>query len=178
MSYNIQTNLEGCIKSLAISNGIMDSSLELLSNSTDDFPRLCKILKQNKVFTTVPELDIKIATKNLNKNLMPQINSLIIKIEAELVKLEKNKQKLLDKCELQQTRLENFNKIHNNLSNKENFILNNDEMNSSEEDIIGTEEELQKLKFLKGKKERLKYSLSRLNLQENKKRLSIIPSNI
>lgn len=164
-------SLSNCISSLSASVALLNDSLKTIDNATKDIPRLKKVLSTNKVFGLVPELDLESAKRNIQNEVQPQINALVLKIEKELSKLKRKKTNLASKVDLQQVRLENAAKSNrDSLSGIKGITANR----ISKGDI--DELKLARLKLLQNKKERLKYSLSRLNLQDKRARLSTIPS--
>lgn len=142
-----------------------------MDNATKEIPRLKKVLATNKVFGLVPELDLESAKRNIQNEVQPQVDALVLKIEKELNKLKRKKTNLASKVDLQQVRLENAAKSNrDSLSGIKGILASR----IAKGDI--DEQKLARLKLLQNKKERLKYSLSRLNLQDKKARLSMIPS--
>lgn len=164
-------SLSNCINSLSASVALLDDSLRAIDNATNDIPRLKKVLSTNKVFGLVPELDLESAKRNIQNEVQPQVDALVLKIEKELNKLKRKKTNLASKVDLQQVRLENAAK-----SSRDSFSgikgISASQISKGEIDEL----KLARLKLLQNKKERLKYSLSRLNLQDKKARLSTIPS--
>lgn len=84
-------SLSNCISSLSASVALLNDSLKTIDNATKDIPRLKKVLSTNKVFGLVPELDLESAKRNIQNEIQPQINALVIKIEKELSKLKRKK---------------------------------------------------------------------------------------
>lgn len=162
MSYPNSGTLNGCISSLSSSVSLLNNSLSSLDTLTNDFGRLPLILDQSKIFTLVPEHDLNTAKKNLVYEIEPKIHKLVEMIQAKLAKLERKNSNLVSKIQLNEVRINNFR----NDSNK----------HQPEEDleIEGTEEELEQLRQLKLKKDRLKYKISSINLQNRKARLSMV----
>ncbi|ODV67808.1 hypothetical protein HYPBUDRAFT_148114 [Hyphopichia burtonii NRRL Y-1933] len=164
-SYGKNETLESCVESLKGSVEFLEVSLKRLDEVTRDVPRLKRVLTTDKVFGLVPELDLENAKKKLQHETHPQINIMVEKIEREISRLTRRKNNLTGKIELQRIRIDGARK------------------NTSNDMEIGrvvkgdiNEHKLTRLKLLQNKKERLKYSLSRLNLQDKKNRLSMIPS--
>lgn len=154
-------------KILQSSVTLLDSSIKALDRATRDIPRLTKVLTTQKVFGLVPELDLESAKRNLQSETHPQISYLVDRIEKEVARLRRKKASLESKLELQQVRLQTAEKN------------SRDSRPSSRNSGVGKAVDPQKmarLKLLQNKKERLKYSLSRMNLQNTRARLSMIPS--
>lgn len=162
MSYPNPGTLNGCISSLSSSVSLLGNSLDSLDTLTNDFGRLPLILDQNKIFTLVPEHDLNIAKKNLVHEIEPKIYKLVEIIRVKLSKLERKNSNLVSKIQLNEVRINNFR--------------NDSSKTLADEDIEveGTEEELEQLRQLKLKKDRLKYKLSSINLQNRKARLSMV----
>lgn len=138
---------------------LLDSSIKSLDKATRDVPRLKKVLDTQKVFGLVPELDLESAKKHLKMETHPQITYLMGKVEKELARLRRKKASLESKLQLQQVRLETAEK-------------NGRDPRTTRH---GDDQKLARLKLLQNKKERLMYSLSRLNLQSTRARLSVVP---
>lgn len=154
------SQLNGCINSLETSIELLNSSIDSLSKATRSFPQLSTVLKAERIFALVPEGDITLTQSALQKNIEPQIISLLTKIETEIVKLERRRDWLVKRVDLQQLRLENASARYSY---------------ADQTPVSGSKDEMSKLKLLQNRKERLKYSLSRLNLQDKKNRMSLVP---
>jgi hypothetical protein len=127
-----------------------------LDSQTGDFSRLGKILDQNRIFTLIPEHDIQSVKKNLVDEIEPKILKLVELIKMRISKLDRKSSSLESKIQLNSVRINNFR---------------ND---STEVEIVGSQEELDQLRQLKLKKDRLKYRLSSIKLQNRKLRLSMV----
>lgn len=160
-------SLASCVESLSASVNLLDESFKTLDEAAHDLSRLQKVLSISKVFGLVPELDLENAKQNVRKEVEPQISNIITKVQNEVSKLERKKMNLVSKVDLQQVRLETFqgssrDSIGRGVTFRGRVVKGS-----------GDELKVARLKLLQNKKERLKYSLSRLNLQQ---RLSMIPS--
>lgn len=153
--------LDYCIDSLAGSVDLLDRSLKSMDEATVDVSRLRSVLSTEKVFGVVPELDLENAKTHLRQQTHPQIEMMMGKIEKEVTKMRRKKTNLAGKVDLQQVRLEGVKGSES--GSIAGYKIAKDTV---------TESKLGRLKFLQNKKERLKYSLSRLNLQHKKARLS------
>lgn len=159
---------------LYTSSRILESSIDLLNSSissleysTRDVSRIKVVLNTQKVFGLVPELDLESAKRQVQSETHSEISKLMSKLEKELERMKRKKAGLENKFKLQQVRLETAEK-----SGRESFTT------TLQGGIHKSAEELKiaRLRLLQNKKERLKYSLSRLNLQDTKARMSMIPS--
>lgn len=149
---------------LQSSVGLLESSIESLDKAIADVPRLKKVLTTQKVFGLVPEVDLESAKRHLKDETHPQITYLVGKVEQELGRLKRKKASLENKLQLQQVRLTT---AENGRESMGRHSINKGSVD---------DQKLAKLKLLQNKKERLKYSLSRINLQSTRARLSLIPS--
>lgn len=149
---------------------LLDDTLGILDDSTRDISRLRRVLSTNKVFGLVPEMDLENAITSMKDEVKPQLNAMIRKIESELNKLKRKNSSLAGKVNLQQVRLENATKSSQDMPDVLRVLGRR-----IEKGVID-ENKLSRLKFIQNKKERLKYSLSRMNLQDKRARLSMIPS--
>lgn len=143
---------------------LLESSIKSLDKATHDTLRLRKVLNTQKVFGLVPELDLESAKRNLESETHPQISYLVGKIEKEVARLRRKKASLESKLELQLVRLQTAEKNPRDSLGRGRVSKNADP------------QMLARLKLLQNKKERLKYSLSRMNLQSTRARFSMIPS--
>lgn len=148
--------LNNCVSSLQSSIGLLNNSLSLIEDTTKNVPRLESILTTKKVFGLIPQLDLDHATKTLQDDLQPQIGVLKSKMELEITKLNRKKIQLNNKIALQKVRLESVK------SNEKRISTGNI-----------SDEKIHRLRLLQNKKNRLKYSLSRVKLQGNRDRLSM-----
>lgn len=140
--------LNGCVSTLAQSLSMLSSSLDALNHSTSDFPRVSTILSNIRVFELVPDSHISNAQADLAKEIEPQITQLLSRAEVELAKLERKRVALSSKADLLQVRLDET-QSQSQLRQKS----------------LPTDEQRERLKYLKMKRERLEYSLSNLNLK-------------
>lgn len=162
MSYPNSGTLNGCISSLSSSVSLLGSSLNSLDTLTSDFGRLPSILDQYKIFTLVPEHDLNGAKKNLIYEIEPKIHKLVDIIRVKLSKLERKRSNLVSKIQLNEVRINNFR-------NEPSKALPEEDI-----EVEGNEDELEQLRQLKLKKDRLKYKISSINLQNRKARLSMV----
>ncbi|KAK6200238.1 DASH complex subunit Spc19 [Scheffersomyces amazonensis] len=160
-------SLGNCLSSLRESVRLLDDSYKVLYDSTKDVSRTKKVLLTKRVFGLIPESDLKNAKVNFKGQIEPQLSSLLSTIDRELVKLNKRKVNLQNKYDLQAVRLSGSTSSSNTNTSTNIPLDKISKVDSTK---------LSRLKFLRNKKERLKYSLSRLNLQDKKSRLSVTPS--
>lgn len=131
---------------------LLGSSLESLELATKDIPRLKQVLDTQKVFGLVPELDLRNAQARLKNETHPQITYLIEKLQKEVARLQRKKMSLESDFNLRKVRLEMVGKGAD--SEKE--------------------AKYEKLRMLRTKRDRLKYSLSRQRLQ-NYRLIPLLP---
>lgn len=168
MSEQTYDLLENTIYSLQESTYLLKKSIKIMDEFTSDTKRLSNIFLTRKVFGLVPESDLEDAKTKFKKEIEPYLNKLMHFIDEELKRVNRTKVKMQNKYNLLQIRLSHRNKQHsvnNEFNIDENYDYNEKELQN-----------LAQLKMIRNKKERLKYSLSRINLQEKKRRLSITPS--
>lgn len=136
------------------------SSLREINNTLDqnskDFNRMSNVLNMNQVFGIVTESEINETKSQLASETQPQIEKLVARIENELARLDRKEKTLSSKAELQQGRLQE--------------VTSTAAYNSTATKNI---EKMEKLRQLKEKRDRLAYSLSRLNLKGRKVRMSM-----
>lgn len=161
MNHPHNQSLENSVASLGSSLSILRSSNENLENGVRDFSRLKTNLQTNKVFDIVTETDISNAKVEIAQETEPQIRVLLDRAEVELQRLERKKRSLTSKAQLQQVRLEQH-------TGRKSASTSSNAANSDE-----FTQQLAKLKELQQKKDRLQYSLSRLNLKGRKAKMSM-----
>ncbi|KAK9363125.1 DASH complex subunit SPC19 [Lipomyces starkeyi] len=148
-SYNY--SLQGCVSSLHASVDLLGSSIASLSSGVDDLPRMKTVLKAQRVFEVVPESEVNSIKTSLAGEVEPQIIELLRLAEAAISKLERRQKNLIAKAELQEVRLQRQPRAQD----PENSVVDS--------------ENARKWRTLQQKRERLEYSLSRLNLAAEQK---------
>ncbi|ODV74495.1 Spc19p [Cyberlindnera jadinii NRRL Y-1542] len=156
-SYPMESTLKGCVTSLSSCVSLLSESLSSLDSQVDDFQRLTTILDQSRIFTLVPETDVLMAKKSLSEEVEPRIMALMERSKLKLSKLERKNANLQSKRQLNDIRISKFK--------------------SEEVSIQGTPEELEQLRQLRLKKDRLKYKLSSINLKQRKQSFLINSKN-
>ncbi|KAK9366410.1 DASH complex subunit SPC19 [Lipomyces kononenkoae] len=150
-SYNY--SLQGCVSSLNASVDLLASSIASLSSGVDDLPRMKTVLKARRVFEVVPESEVNAIKSSFAGEVEPQIIELLRRAEAAISKLERRQKNLIAKAELQEVRLQRQPRAQ--------------ELEGSS--VADSNNDARKLKTLQQKRERLEYSLSRLNLAVEQK---------
>lgn len=158
-------SLQGCVASLASSCQILNSSLATLDSGISDFPRLIRVLQNTRHFELLPESDVLAAQTELRGEIGPQREELLRRAEKALQAMERKEYSLKSKRELQDVRLQQK-------SSKPQRTV----QTSALDDEAG-QERAARMRVLKGKKERLAYSLKRLQMEEQgrKTRMSLAP---
>ncbi|KAH3676240.1 hypothetical protein WICMUC_002117 [Wickerhamomyces mucosus] len=159
--YSHQSTLNSCNNSLTTSVNLLNNSINSLDLISEDFQRLTSILDQKRIFTLIPEYDIITTKSSLSFEIEPKISKIVEIINNKLSKLERKNLNLISKIQLNSVRIDNFQNENNKINLQD---LEQDNIQGSEEDLI-------KLRQLKLKKDRLKYKLSGINLQNKKSRL-------
>lgn len=145
---------------------LLEESKQTLDSTIGDIPRLMRVLDTQKVFGLVPELDLAAAKERVHTDTHPQIQYLMEQIQKETARLRRKKVSLESKFELNRVRLEAAEK------NAVDTSLRTANRPGFPED----EHKVARLKFLRNKRDRLNYSLSRYKLQSARSKLSFIPS--
>ncbi|OLL22660.1 DASH complex subunit SPC19 [Neolecta irregularis DAH-3] len=157
MDNPVSHSLSGCVSSLTASVQTMAVALDTLHQGICDFPRLASVLACNRHFELVAKSDIFAAQHAIAAEVAPQVHELLKRAEAALAKLERRKNALQSKADLQSVRLQQ--KPHK--SRPSTTPTTGPESSSSANP--------DKLKALKMKKDRLAYSLHRLTLEADQK---------
>ncbi|KAH8719412.1 DASH complex subunit Spc19 [Phaeosphaeriaceae sp. PMI808] len=97
--------LEGCVGSLRNSMQLLNSSINILAEGVNDFPRLLKVLQTTRHFELISESDLQSAQSALLSEIRPEVDNLLKRVENYLDKLERREQSLIAKCDLNDGRL-------------------------------------------------------------------------
>jgi DASH complex subunit SPC19 len=159
MSFN---SLALCVSSLSALVGLLDESIKTLDDAAHDLARLKRVLSITKVFGLVPELDLEDAKQNIKNEAQPQIGSVLERIRRELNVMERRKLNLAAKIDLQRARLSAAASASTPSAAKGRVYLGQ-----------VTDVKLARLRLLQNKRERLRYSLSRHNLQHQREQLTL-----
>lgn len=171
-------SLQGCVSSLSASCNILDSSLATLDTGISDFPRLIHVLQNTRHFELLPESDVVAAQNDLRGEIGPQREELLARVEKALHVLERKEYNLKSKKELQEVRLQQKpNRAHLAQSTSSSRPSGSIDASNQGASDAGNAERAEKLRMLKSKKERLAYSLKRLQMEEQgrKTRMSLAP---
>ncbi|KAK9458284.1 DASH complex subunit Spc19 [Dipodascopsis uninucleata] len=152
-------SLQGCVSSLTVSVNLLESSISSLNSGVNDLPRMKKVLVADRVFEVVPESEVRSMKTTVVEEIEPQIIELLKKGEAAISKLERRHKNLVAKAELQEVRLQ---RRQPDRSVTKKTIGNG-----------GEEVDLRQWRSLQQKKERLEYTLSRLNLTIDQKQRQV-----
>ncbi|PTU25166.1 hypothetical protein P175DRAFT_0423759, partial [Aspergillus ochraceoroseus IBT 24754] len=155
-------SLSSSVASLQSSLGLLDSSISILDSGVSDFPRLCKVLQTTRHFELLPEPTLREAQQSLLDEITPSIAHLLSLASNHVEKLSRREQGLRAKCELQEGRLySNENRQSSNRT--QNSALGQRASGGS------TAARAAELRRLVQKKERLKYTVERLELQSRQR---------
>ncbi|PVI00730.1 hypothetical protein DM02DRAFT_614180 [Periconia macrospinosa] len=155
--------LEGCVSSLRSSMQLLDSSINILDEGVNDFPRLAKVLQTTRHFELISEPDLHQAQSTLLSEIRPEVESLLLRVQNYLDKLERREQSLIAKCDLNEGRL-------GSTSSESAFATSGGRGASGGTGAGGSGKALSaiqemKYKQLRAKKQRLSYSVETLELQ-------------
>ena len=160
-------SLAGCVASLSASCNVLQGSLSTLDQGIADFPRLIHVLQNTRHFEIIPESVVLEAQNDIRDEIAPQREELIARAQKALNQLERKEYSLKSKKELQEVRLQ-----QKPLKPRMTPRTVEATANSAE-----NKERADRLRLLKSKKERLAYSLKRLQMEEQgrKTRMSLAP---
>ncbi|KAL8967840.1 MAG: hypothetical protein Q9197_005201 [Variospora fuerteventurae] len=153
--------LADCVSSLRASNHLLANSISILDSAVNDFPRLTKVLQTKKHFELLPSSDLSAAQTRLLSSLIPEFNTLLVRVETHLDRLERREQALIARCELLEGRLSTNGEDGQAMTRSSAGGAGRKSL-AGEGD--GSREAL-KLKAVRAKKERLGYAVERLSLQ-------------
>ena len=176
--------LAACVASLQSSLTLLNSSIQVLDNGVRDFPRLSRVLNTQRVctgnpsqgttnanqvsqhFELVPESTLASAQSALLSSITPELNSLLSRVETYLGRLERQEKSLIAKAEIQEGRLQAVEEAREDREAKSRPQSRKSMYGDGDgdEEEIG-EKEIERMKKLKNKKERLIFAIERLNLK-------------
>ncbi|KAL4936025.1 DASH complex subunit Spc19 [Aspergillus oleicola] len=99
------SSLASSVSSLQNSCQLVDSSIQILDDGVNDFPRMSKVLQTTRHFELLPEPTIREAQSSLLGEITPSIAHLLSLASNHVEKLSRREQGLRAKCELQEGRL-------------------------------------------------------------------------
>ncbi|KAJ4358607.1 DASH complex subunit spc19 [Didymosphaeria variabile] len=138
---------------------LLDSSINILEESTNDFPRLCKVLQTTRHFELISEPDLHTAQSALLSEIRPEVEALFTRVQNYLDKLERREQSLIAKCDLNDGRLDTPDN-----SAESAFATKSRGSEGANGKPMSTVQEM-KYKQLKAKKQRLSYAVETLEMQ-------------
>ncbi|KAH7078612.1 DASH complex subunit Spc19 [Paraphoma chrysanthemicola] len=152
------SHLEGCVGSLRNSMQLLDSSINILAEGVNDFPRLSKVLQTTRHFELISESDLQTAQSALLSEIRPEVDSLLKRVENYLDKLERREQSLIAKCDL------NDGRLGRDSTGGAGERPNSRAAQRSAGKAMSAQQEL-RFKQLKQRKDRLSYAVETLELQ-------------
>ncbi|KAK2733118.1 hypothetical protein FQN55_003732 [Onygenales sp. PD_40] len=159
------SSLSSCVSSLQSSLQLLDSSIDILDEGVNDFPRLCKVLQTTRHFELLPEPTLREAQKAILDEITPSIAHLLSLASNHVDKLARREQSLKAKCELQEGRLSHDTRPLAR-SNSQTRRTATGAKGAMMGDAGARAAELRKLVQ---KKERLQYTVERLELQSKQR---------
>ncbi|RPB01447.1 DASH complex, subunit Spc19 [Choiromyces venosus 120613-1] len=153
-------SLNGCVSSLQNSIRLLDSSISILDSGVHDFPRIKKVLQCTRHFELISEPTLYAAQTALADEIGPEVEHLLRRVEQHLAKMERREKALIAKSELQEGRLQQKPSLASSSSAASR---------QRKSGLGGNVQSAEKLRMLKGKKERLAHTIERLSLQAGHK---------
>ncbi|CAI6334472.1 unnamed protein product [Periconia digitata] len=156
--------LEGCVSSLRSSMQLLDSSINILDEGVNDFPRLAKVLQTTRHFELISEPDLHQAQATLLSEIRPEVESLLLRVQNHLDKLERREQSLIAKCDLNDGRL---GSTSSSSAAGESAFATGSAGGAGKKTGGKALTAVQEMKYkqLRAKKQRLSYSVETLELQ-------------
>ncbi|KAK2808980.1 hypothetical protein FQN50_004254 [Emmonsiellopsis sp. PD_5] len=155
------SSLSSSVSSLQSSLQLLESSISILDEGVNDFPRLCKVLQTARHFELLPEPTLREAQKAILDEITPSIAHLLSLASNHIDKLARREQSLKAKCELQEGRLSHDTRPLARSSSQTRRTAT-----GAKGDAGARAAELRKLVQ---KKERLQYTVERLELQSKQR---------
>lgn len=145
-------SLGSCVSSLSASVELLDDALVVLDECTHDVERTSTVLSTHKVFALVPQIDLENAKRDIHTEIKPRVRAMVDMAESRLHEARREHLNLAKKAALQQMRLRD---------------VDGGQVRVTHQDA----EKLARLRLLQDKKDRLRQSLTRLQLQERRSRM-------
>lgn len=159
------SSLGPSVTSLRSSLSLLESSINLLDAGVSDFPRLRKVLTTEQHFELLPEPTLRAAQQSILDEITPAISGLLGTAEEHIAQLYRREESLRARSDLLEGRLENDRKRRKSgLGGRK----------APDRDILGlgtggamegNATKALELKRLRQKKDRLQYTVGRLELQ-------------
>ncbi|CRG85689.1 DASH complex subunit SPC19 [Talaromyces islandicus] len=156
-------SLASSVTSLRSSLQLLDSSIDILDSGVNDFPRLTKVLQTTRHFELLPEPTLQEAQQALVDEISPSIAHLLSVASNHVERLARREDSLKAKCELQEGRMSD--KQRSSAASRAGSAAGRPDNNSASD---ASAKAIQ-LRRLVQKKERLKYAVDRLELQNRQK---------
>ncbi|EFE42013.1 hypothetical protein TRV_03288 [Trichophyton verrucosum HKI 0517] len=153
--------LSASVSSFRASLQLLESSIDILDEGVNDFPRLCKVLQSTRHFELLPEPTLKEAQQAIMDEITPSISHLITLASNHTDKLARRQEALKAKAELQEGRL--YQEPRSSRSD-----LHHDRKRTSMAGGVPGSKAAE-LRRLTQKKERLQYAVDRLELQSKQR---------
>ncbi|QKX56533.1 uncharacterized protein TRUGW13939_03638 [Talaromyces rugulosus] len=160
-------SLASSVASLRSSIHLLDSSIDILDSGVNDFPRLTKVLQTTRHFELLPEPTLQEAQQALLDEISPSIAHLLSVASNHVERLARREDSLKAKCELQEGRMSDKQRSSAaNRAGSASAVRPDPSASSSTSDASAKAIQLRRLVQ---KKERLKYAVDRLELQNRQK---------
>ena len=172
--HNMST-LAPAVSSLRSSLSLLNSSIAVLDDGVSDFPRLCTVLTTQQHFELVPETELREAQQSLVDEIAPAISQLLRTAEGCVGQAGRREESLKARFELLEGRLGNGRRASSfggNGAGRAAAAVGGErigEVKVEGEDRPLSEAQVQELKRLRQKKERLQYAVERLELQSKQR---------
>ena len=153
------------VSSLRSSLSLLESSISILDEGVSDFPRLCKVLQTQRHFELVPEPTLRETQQSLVDEIAPAISQLVSTAENYVDQLARKEESLKARSELLEGRLQ-YGRKPSVSSEAQN--VRNASTNQAGSAPLSDSRALE-MKRLQQKKERLQYTIDRLELQSKQK---------
>ncbi|RYP15764.1 hypothetical protein DL765_005490 [Monosporascus sp. GIB2] len=151
-----------CVNSLRTSLSFLESSVSTLGAGVADFPRLINVLKTVRHYELIPQPSLAAAEASLRDEIGPAIGVLLDRADAHIGRVERRIEALKARAELQQGRLQHEDHHHEPARGRGKGKAAGRLRSGNGED-----EEAARLRAraLRQRKEALKYSVERLELE-------------
>ncbi|KAM7185592.1 DASH complex subunit spc19 [Naviculisporaceae sp. PSN 640] len=162
-----------CVASLRTSLSFLESSVNTLGNGVEDFPRLASVLKPVRHYELIPQPTLAAAEASLRDEIGPFVAQLLDRADKQLERQARRIETLKARAELNAGRLSHIprdrdgNYEDNGKSSRRNVKKTSAGSSSAGRPLQG--EAALRAKVMRQRKEALKYSIERLELEVQQK---------
>ncbi|KAI1246345.1 hypothetical protein MGN70_013244 [Eutypa lata] len=154
-----------CVSSLRTSLSFLESSVSTLGTGVSDFPRLISVLKTVRHYELIPQPSLAAAETSLRDEIGPAITILLDRADTHIDRVGRRVEALKARSELQQGRLHQDQDQQPKSNSKKNKKGGSYGGGGGRKSLSGEAGAKLRVRALQQRKEALKYSVERLELE-------------